>query len=498
MDPKAAAKRATEERADGLVALSHRIHAHPEVSFEEVQASRWCAEALAEGGFTLETPVAGLPTAFVATAGSGPLTIGICCEYDALPSVGHACGHNVIAAAAVGAGLALAPLADELGVTVKVLGTPAEEGGGGKITMLEQGAFDGCHAAMMVHPWPTELIQMPCLAVSHYDVRYTGREAHAAAFPEQGRNAADAVTVAQVAIGLLRQHAEPGDQVHGIVTRGGAAPNIVPGETEAKYYVRARSLERLAAWDERVRRCFEAGALATGCSVEFVPQGPIYSEFRADAALAGVYKANAEALGRRFPDPPEHAVPASTDMANVSLAMPAIHPTLGIDSLPAVNHQAEFAAHCVSPVADRAVLEGAVAMAWTVVDVAGDAGERSPLVQRNAQLLIGLEQFRIDLVERFRRGSPRCRIIVNVLEIDRRMRNPRPVRLAHVAPGTIGLETPFEHPFRLTFLRRNEPHDILVQPFRREIRVDQGLETEFVTAAREAVDGFDRFSDGRH
>jgi amidohydrolase len=380
MDPKTAVKEATKGRADALVELSHRIHANPEVSFEEVQASRWCAEALAEGGFSLEAPVAGLSTAFVATVGSGPLTIGICCEYDALPEIGHACGHNLIAAAAVGAGLGLAPLVDELNITLKVLGTPAEEGGGGKITMLEAGAFDGCNAAMMVHPWPTELIQMPCLAVSHYDVRFLGRESHAAAFPEKGLNAADALTVAQVAIGLLRQHAQAGDQVHGIVTYGGAAPNIIPGETRAKYYVRSQTLERLAHWDARVRRCFEAGALATGCSVELIDQSPIYSEFRTDEGLARIYKANAQALGRRFPDPPEHAVPASTDMANVSLVLPAIHPTLGIDSLPAVNHQAEFAAHCITPIADRALLDGAMAMAWTVIDAALEETERRRLL----------------------------------------------------------------------------------------------------------------------
>lgn len=382
MDPKQAAAATVERGADALVDLSHRIHAHPELSFEEHRAAAWCGAALEAGGFSLSAPVAGLETAFVATAGSGPLTIAICCEYDALPGIGHACGHNVIAAAAVGAGLALAPLVDELGCTVKVLGTPAEEGGGGKITMLERGAFDGCHAAMMVHPWPTELLQMPCLAVTHYDVAYTGREAHASAFPEQGRNAADALTVAQVAIGLLRQHGRPGDQVHGIVTFGGAAPNIVPGRTRAKYYVRARTVQALADWNERVQRCFEAGALATGCELEILPQGPVYSEFVTDLGLARCYQANAEARGRHFPDPPQHAVPASTDMANVSLAMPAIHPTLGLDSLPAVNHQAEFAAHCATPLADKAVLDGAVAMAWTVVDAAVETGERERLLAR--------------------------------------------------------------------------------------------------------------------
>ena len=187
-----------EQRRRARSTCRHRIHANPELCFEEEQASAWAAEALADGGFAVEAGVCDLPTAFVATAGSGPLTIAICAEYDALPGIGHACGHNVIAAAAVGAGLALAPLADDLGITVKVMGTPAEEGGGGKILMLERGAFDGVHAAMMVHPAPIEMDHMPCLAVSHVEVHYTGKEAHASAFPELGINAADALTVAQI------------------------------------------------------------------------------------------------------------------------------------------------------------------------------------------------------------------------------------------------------------------------------------------------------------
>ncbi len=382
---KQAAARAVARAGDELIALSHRIHAHPELGFEEERAAAWCGEALAHGGFTVEAGVCDLPTAFSARVGSGPLEIGICCEYDALPDVGHACGHNIIAAAAIGAGLALAPLADDLGLSIRVLGTPAEEGGGGKILMLERGGFDGLHASLMVHPWPSELVQMPCLAVSHFDVHMTGREAHASAFPELGVNAADAITVAQVAIGLLRQHANPGDQVHGIVTYGGAAPNIVPERAVAKYYVRSPTLEGLDSWEPRIRRCFEAGALATGSSVAFVPQGPVYSEFRPDAAMAARYRENAEGLGRRFAPPTERIVAASTDMANVSLVIPSIHPTLDIDSLPAVNHQAAFAAHCVSPAADKATLDGAAAMAWTVIDLATDPGERARLLAHRYQ-----------------------------------------------------------------------------------------------------------------
>jgi amidohydrolase len=379
---KQGAARAIDAASEALVALSHRIHADPELGFEEFHASSWCAEALVAGGFSVETGVADLPTAFRATVGSGSPEIGICCEYDALPDIGHACGHNVIAAAAVGAGIGLARLADELGVTVHVLGTPAEEGGGGKILMLDAGVFDGIGAAMMVHPAPAELVQMRCLAVAHYLITYHGKEAHASGFPELGINAADALTVAQVGIGLMRQHAKPGEQVHGIVTNGGAAPNIIPGLTEASYYIRANSLAGLADWEPKIRRCFEAGALASGASLDYRLGSPVYSEFRADESIGTLYRSNAEALGRRFASDPSVGLTASTDMANVSLAVPAIHPTLDIGAAPAVNHQPEFAAFCVTPLADQALIDGAKAMAWTVIDLASDDAERQRLVKQ--------------------------------------------------------------------------------------------------------------------
>jgi amidohydrolase len=273
----------------------------------------------------------------------------------------------------------LAPLVDELGITVRVLGTPAEEGGGGKILMMEGGAFDGVNAALMVHPAPSEFDRMPCLAVNQFEVRYTGKEAHASGYPERGINAADAITIAQVAIGLLRQHSSPGDQVHGIVTYGGAAANIVPALAVATFYVRAETLERLKAWEAKVMRCFEAGALATGSSLEIVPLCPPYSEFVTDEPMAELYRQNAEALGRVFPDSPDGVLRASTDMGNVSLAIPSIHPLLAIDSLPAVNHQAGFADAAASPAADRAVINGALGMAWTAIDLATDEVTRARL-----------------------------------------------------------------------------------------------------------------------
>ena len=376
---KQQARTAIANAGDRLIGLSRMIHDHPELGFEEEQASTWCAGALTDFGFVVERGICGLSTAFSATRGTGPLTVAICAEYDALPAIGHACGHNVIASAAVGAGIGLSLIADDLGITVRVLGTPSEEGGGGKILMMERGGFDGVNAAMMVHPSPHELDRMPCLAVSHFDVRYTGKEAHASAFPELGINAADAITVAQVAIGLLRQHSGRDDQVHGIVTYGGAAPNVVPALAVAKFYVRAETLEALEGWERRVVRCFEAGALATGASLEIVPQGPRYSEFLTDEAMAALYRSNAEALGRVFSPGTEGTMKASTDMGNVSLAIPSIHPLLAIDSLPAVNHQAEFAAAAASPAADRAVLDGAVAMAWTTIDLAGEEAVRERL-----------------------------------------------------------------------------------------------------------------------
>ena len=372
-DVKQVIQGSVDDLSQRLIDLSHRIHANPEISFEEEKASTWVAEVLADGGFTVDAGVCGLPTAFVATAGSGPLTIAICAEYDALPSIGHACGHNVIAAAAAGAGLALAPLADDLGVTVKVMGTPAEEGGGGKIYMLERGAFDGVDAAMMVHPAPMEMDRFPCLAVSHVEVHYTGKEAHASAFPELGVNAADALTVAQTSIGLLRQHIRQTDRIHGIVVHGGDAPNVVPAHTTGKWYIRSRSLAELEDLEPRVYKCFEAGATATGCTHEIELMSPRYSEMIPDERMTAMYKANAESLGRVFVDARAAKVAGSTDMANVSLAVPTIHPMLGLGCFPISNHQPEFAAFCATPTADRATLDGAKGMAMTVADLAAAA-----------------------------------------------------------------------------------------------------------------------------
>ncbi len=386
----------TVDRAtNALIALSHRVHATPETCYEEHRSSVMVANALvADSRFTVQFGAAGLETAFVATAGSGPLHLSICAEYDALPGIGHACGHNIIASAAVGAGLALAELADDLGLTVFVHGCPAEEGGGGKIRMLEAGMFDGIHAAMMVHPSPVEADRMHCLSVSHFDVTYRGKTAHASAFPQDGINAADAITVAQVGLGLLRQHIKATDRIHGIVTKGGDAPNIVPDHTIYKAYVRARTIAELDELMPRVENIFAAGALATGCTHEIAHFSPPYSEFHDDEDTLALYRANAESLGRRFPAPQkrrpagqphdgEHAFSASTDMANVSLRIPSIHPMLGLEARGSSNHQPGFTAACAEASADQAVRDGALAMALTAIDLATIESHRTRLLVRN-------------------------------------------------------------------------------------------------------------------
>jgi amidohydrolase len=388
VDAKAGAKERFREIEKTVLDLSHRIHARPELGFEEENASRWLADALDAAGFEVQRGVCDLPTAFTARAGHGPLHVAICAEYDSLPGIGHACGHNMIAAMAIGAGIAAAKAADEVGLTVHVIGTPAEEVGNasGKVLMLERGGFAGIHAAMMVHPAPVEMIEAHLIAASMFDVHYTGKEAHASAFPEMGINAADALTVAQTSIGLLRQHLRPTDRVHGFTTLGGEAPNVIPAHTSARYIVRAENIEELKDVRTKVYRCFEAGAIATGSKLEIRGGDKPYAEVRYDHEISQIYQRNAEAVGREFPplSPMMARLAASTDMGNVSQVIPSIHPMIGINSLPAANHQPEFTAHCITEIADKAVLDGALAMAWTAIDLAQQPALRNRLTHGDA------------------------------------------------------------------------------------------------------------------
>ena len=366
-----------------LIALSRDLYDHPEIAWEEVRSARRVAEELSDNGFDITEKYCGLDTAFAARIGSGDLHIALCAEYDALPGLGHACGHNLISAISVGAALALAPVVDDLGVTLTVIGTPAEEGGGGKIELLERGGFERQHAAAMVHPGPVDIARARPFAVSHSHIAYAGRAAHAAAYPERGINAADAFTVAQVAIGLLRQQLPSSVRVHGLVTRGGEAPNSIPQRTEGRWYVRAETLAELAEIEPRVMRCFEAGALASGAALTVSAESKPYAEFRNDDDLLACYERRATAVGRRFSTGPDTMMArASTDMGNVSQVIPSIHPYIGIDSLPAVNHQPEFAAATITSAAQTAIAQGALALAGTVADAASPGTIRQRFLTR--------------------------------------------------------------------------------------------------------------------
>ncbi|MEV4953059.1 M20 family metallopeptidase [Paenarthrobacter nitroguajacolicus] len=353
-----------------LIHLSETLHANPELGWQEHRAAGWTAEYLSGHGFKVEREYLGFPTAIRAVFGTGSRRVGLMAEYDALPGLGHACGHNIITAISCGAAVALAQFAAEHDLTVELYGTPAEEGGGGKIELLKKGAFQGLDLAMMAHPSPVDSAEARPYAVAHNHVEYRGKSAHAAAYPDQGVNANDAFIVAQVALGLLRQQLPSGTRVHGIQTRGGEAPNAIPEKTEGRWYVRAESLALLGELEERVQRCFEAGALASGCELSVTPESEPYSEFRTDLRALELYVKHAEALGRDFNAPPEQATMnrASTDMGNVSQVVPAIHPYIGLGCFPAANHQPEFAAHCVGDAANLAIHDGAAALALTALD----------------------------------------------------------------------------------------------------------------------------------
>jgi amidohydrolase len=365
-------------RGADLVELSHSIHAEPELAFDE---HRSCAKAqalVAERGFEITSPAAGLDTAFRADFGSGALVVGVCAEYDALPGIGHACGHNIIAASAVGTALALAEVADALGLRVALLGTPAEESGGGKALMLQAGAFDDVAVAVMVHPGPADIAGARSLALSEVTVEYRGKESHAAVAPHLGVNAADAVTVAQVAIGVLRQQMAPGQLVHGIVTEGGQAVNVIPGRASLRYAMRAIESDSLRELEGRMFACFAAGALAAGCEYEIDTPAPAYAELRPDQWLADVFREEMRRLGREplAPDIEAQLPMGSTDMGNVTHVLPGIHPVIGVDAGGATVHQRAFADAAAGPSADRAVVEGAIMLARTVVHLAETPAQR--------------------------------------------------------------------------------------------------------------------------
>jgi amidohydrolase len=358
-------------RAGRLRQVAAQIHERPELLYEERFAADLLASELEGAGLDVERGAYGLETAFVARAGrdEGP-TVAILCEYDALPGIGHGCGHNLIAAAGLGAGLAAAAVVDEAGARLLVLGTPAEEGGGGKVKLIERGALAGVDAAMMVHPAGDDLTEPDAIAIATWQVEYHGVGAHAAAFPERGRNALDAAVLGYNAVAALRQHIAPDERVHGVFLEAGRKPNIVPSHAVAEWYVRSPTLASLQPLKERVLACLQAGATAAGCEMTWEATSPEYSELRTNRPLIELYKANSAELGRPVAEPgPRRRVVVSTDMGNVSLTVPSIHPLVAAAPQDVALHTAEFASWAASEEGDRALLDGATALALTAVDL---------------------------------------------------------------------------------------------------------------------------------
>ena len=360
-----------DANAADLVQISRTIHANPELAFNEVNACALLTTATSRAGLATQTGTGSLPTAFVARTGAdhGP-SIALLAEYDALPGIGHACGHNLIATAALGATLALHSIKSALNGQVLLLGTPAEEKGGGKEIMARHGAFDGVDAALMIHPAGVNLATMPCICIAEVQVTYVGRAAHASAMPHKGLNALDALLLAYQSISNLRQHIKGSERIHGIITRGGDAPNIVPALTSGEFYVRAANVRDLARLKPRVQACFNAGATATGCTVEVEWGAVDYLDLNTNWPLAEHFQSNAEQLGREFMPMNKLGAGAagSTDMGNVSYRLPAIHPMLAAAPRDVVIHHPDFAHFAGSELGDLAALDGAKALAMTVVD----------------------------------------------------------------------------------------------------------------------------------
>jgi amidohydrolase len=371
--------RAVDARAGELVALSRRIHEHPELRFEEHQASAWLADFVASCGHAVERGVAALPTAFRARAGRGGPRVAILAEYDALPGVGHACGHNLIAAGAVGAFVAAASVAEAAGGEVVLLGTPAEEGGGGKITMIKAGVFDGLDAAMMFHPFDRDLLAHTALASLWLTFDYRGTPSHAAIAPHAGRSALTACLDTFRLVDGQRIHFRDGVRVHGFVTDGGQAVNIVPERAACEFSVRALDGQELERVRAIVERCARGAAMASDVQVEMrVREG--YRDMVNNMALARRFGRHLEALGRTPRERDDTVGAGSTDMGDVSHVVPSIHPWLAIvDEGAALCHEHRFAQAAAADRGTEAAIVAAKALARTAVEVLLDADLRAAI-----------------------------------------------------------------------------------------------------------------------
>ncbi|MBL8604630.1 MAG: M20 family metallopeptidase [Myxococcales bacterium] len=379
LDPALAAAldRAVDLHRDALTGLAKNIHAHPELRFEEHRAAGWVAELLTARGFTVERPLGGLATALRARAGHGGPRVAVLSEYDALPEIGHACGHNLIAAAGVGAFLAVASQLERTGGQVDLVGTPAEEGGGGKVILLDAGVFEGVDCAMMFHPFDRDLLAHPCLANLWLTMRFRGAPSHAAVAPWDGASALTACLQTFSLVDSQRVHFRDGVRVHGYVTDGGQAVNIIPERAACEFSVRARSLDELNRVRAVVERCARGAALAAGVEVEIVARRG-YKDMRNNLALARELGRHLEGLGRHPRETDSRVGSGSTDMGDISHAVPSIHPWLAIvNEGEALCHQHAFARAAESDAGLETMLAAAKAMARTAMSFLTDAPLRA-------------------------------------------------------------------------------------------------------------------------
>jgi amidohydrolase len=363
-----------ERQSDKLWGISTALFNEPEIAFKEFKACQLLCEFLSQSGFSLEKNLAGLDTAFRASIGdhTGP-TIAILAEYDALAGLGHACGHNLIASAAVGAGMALATVNASLPGQIQVIGTPAEEGGGGKILLAQAGVFKTVDAAMMFHPAGKNMVMRPSLASSRLKLEFHGKASHAAAAPEEGINALDAVILTFNNINALRSTLGPKDRIAGVITRGGQAANIIPAYCASEFSIRSLSAKHRDVLVNKVIACAQAGAQAVGCRLEY-QVSPGYQDIIPNHILAGLFKSNLETLGRTIVDPDPNERMGSTDMGDVSHLVPSIHPYLSIAPETVAGHTLEFKQYCISDAGKSAMLDAAKAMAMTAVDLLTQPG----------------------------------------------------------------------------------------------------------------------------
>ena len=367
MEVSAAA--AIETNKEDLQALSEEIWRNPELNFKENKAHQLLTDFLEKKGFSVERGYCDISTAFRATFGSGGPNVCVICEYDALPEIGHACGHNLIAEAGVAAGLGVKAFLEETGSSgrLTVMGTPAEEGGGGKVFLIEKGAFEGIDLAMMVHPAPSDCVIPGVLALECVGVDFKGKAAHAASFPWEGVNALDAAVMAYTSISVLRQQMKPSWRVHGVIANGGVKPNIIPEKSTLNYIYRAPVLTELQQLKGKVNACFESAAHATGCSVDICNEGVFYSDLQSNPTLSQLYADNIKELGVSdcvYEGP----LLGSTDMGNVSHVVPSIHPCFQVGN-GEVNHTREFTSVCNTPEAHCQALRAAKSMAFTCINV---------------------------------------------------------------------------------------------------------------------------------